>query len=321
MKTLQTSELQQFLQEKQLTPLQNFDGMMGTLKFYVLLCKDKENRKIILKISRNDNNIVKNQIEKEFKLTNTIYSIVKSKNFSFIIPQYLQCHTDTYPYWLTHEYIQGKPIGMIFNFNKNTDTAKMAYKLALCLSEMQTINKTDISKLNLSNNIETHNIDWYRKQKNENIQFVEKYIKNREIINIANNFFDHFPEFQCVPTHQDFGFQNIIFDAKNEKIGILDWEIFAFDSLARDIAHLWVHSWRKPEWRILLLNRFVSLTKINKDLFREIFKLSTILELGYYIKCFDVKKDIKENMQKYYTKTALDAHVKDLENIINNKIL
>ncbi|TRZ78402.1 hypothetical protein D4R87_00770 [bacterium] len=313
--------MKEILEKEKLIPLKNFNNMTGTYKFHVLLCENTDNKKILLKISRNDNNIVKNQIEKEFKLTNAVYSFVKLKKLSFTVPQYLHYHINSYPYWLIHEYIEGNPLGMIFNFNKSTDTPEMANKLALCLSEVQTIKKDSINNLNLSSKVEIHDINWYRKQKNENIQFVEKYIKNKKTINTVHNFFDNFPKFQCVATHQDFGFQNIVFNPINQQIGILDWEIFAFDSPARDIAHIWVHSWKKPEWRNLLLEKFISLSNIEKDNLKNIFKLSAILELGYYIKCFDIKRELKTNMQKYYTKTAVNAHIKDLKNIINNKIL
>lgn len=308
-----SKQIKKILKKEGLTPIKSFDKMAGTYKFHILLCKNINNKKIIFKSSQKDIKSIKKQVEKEFKITNAIYSNAINQKFSFTVPRFLKYSLDNYPYWLTHEYLEGSPMGIVFDF-KSFVTNKIADMLAKAIAEIQKINIENFK----NQKFEFHDIKWYRQQKNENIIFLKNYV-NQKKIDYINDFFNNFPEFKCVPAHQDLSLSNIIYNNKLNKIGIIDWEIFTYDSCTRDLAHLWVHSWKKPLWRNFLIKQFKKYSKIDRNYFEKTFKLSAILELIYYIKCQEVKSSIKSDVKKYYTKKSVQAHLRDLNNLISNK--
>lgn len=308
-------QISAILKEKDLIPIKNFDNFTGTFRFRVLLCKDKNNKKFIFKYTNLKESYLKEKLEREAIITNVISKSAKEHDFAFSAPIFIKYSTSNFPSWSIHEYAEGTPLGSVFRFNKKLNVDDSRSLIARILPEIQSIDKSYIDNFYKLNHIETRNKNWYLNKKTENNKFLKETFDNifNEKIDLL---FQDCHEFPCVLTHEDLLLENIICN-QEKKLTILDWEHFTFDNPAEDISHIWVYSWKNPEWRNKLLKEFISNSKIDEKNILSSFRVAAVMRLIYRIRWWGTDPKIRQ----YNTKISLINHKKDLESIIYNKFL
>ena len=111
-----------------------------------------------------------------------------------------------------------------------------------------------------------------------------------------------------VLTHGDFTLENH-FIHKN-KVYITDFEWIRYDNLTADLAHLWIQSWRYPQWRKKLLSSFLNTfkNKEKKDV-KKIFRMTIINEaLGEIRWNSEIcNKKYKKEVIKMSSKTIINS--------------
>jgi len=216
------------------------------------------------------------------------------------------------PEWYAYDYIEGDILGDFYDMHRKHEKDIYFKKSVENLKNLQSVSDEFIKEAE-KNGVIRHikkrgyndyynTVKYYEGQgigdKKIDFESVYKLLeKNKEELN--NNL---------IFAHGDFTLANQIVSKKDNKIYFSDWDSVKIDNIAADITHLWVQTWRYPEWRSKLLNEFLNnLSEKNKDKFKEIFRITAIEQSMAEIKWNS------EACKKKYKKGVIDVSLKTIK--------
>ena len=185
------------------------------------------------------------------------------------------------PEWYAYNYIEGDILGDFYEMPRKHEKDIYLKSSVKNLRNLQNVSEEFIKEAEKNGVIKYikkrdyndyfNTIKYYQKEKigDNKIDFESVYKlleKNKKLLNE-----------NLVFTHGDFTLANQIVSEKDNEIYLSDWDSVRIDNLAADITHLWVQSWRYPEWRSKLLKEFLeSLLEKDRNRFKEIFRITAI---------------------------------------------
>jgi len=221
------------------------------------------------------------------------------------------------PEWYAYNYIEGDLLGDFYEMPKKHEKDSYIKNSVTNLRNLQSVSdefikeaeKNGVIKYIVKRGYEDYfnTVQYYEKQKvgQGKIDFAGVYAlleKNKELLN--KDF---------VIAQGDFTLANQIVSGKNGKIYLSDWDSVRIDNIAADLTHLWVQTWRYPDWRKKLLQEFLeSLPAKDKDRFKNIFRITAIEQAMAEIKwnaelCKKKYKKGVIDISKKIIKTALEG--------------
>ncbi|MEA2097895.1 MAG: glycogen/starch synthase [Patescibacteria group bacterium] len=216
------------------------------------------------------------------------------------------------PEWYAYNYIEGDILGDFYDLPRKHEEDIYLKNSVENLRNLQSVSNEFIKEAEKNGVIKYikkrgygdyyNTVKYYEKQKvgNGKIDFESVYKlleKNKEELN-KNLIF----------AHGDFTLANQIVSSKDGKIYISDWDSVRIDNIAADLTHLWVQTWRYPDWRSKLLKEFInSLSEKDKNRFKEIFRITVIEQSMAEIKWN------AEACKKKYKKGVINISLKTIE--------
>lgn len=276
----------------------------------------QNNKKVFLKMRIIDDNGAVAGLEKEMEITKimTNSEVISDKvNFT----KYLAGSLKEFPEWYTHGFIEGDLLGDFYEMSKKFEKEICVKNVVENLSNLQSVSDEFIEEAKKNGIIKYINkrgytdyyntVDYYEKQKTgeREIDFESVYSlleKNKKIL-----------DENLVIAHGDFTLANQIVSDETGEIYLSDWESVRIDNIAADLTHLWVQTWRYPEWRSKLLKEFLkNIPDKEVSKFMEIFRITAIEQSMAEIKwnseaCKKIYKKGVINISIRIIETALDG--------------
>lgn len=283
-------------------------------RYYYSICLDKNNKQYFFKANIVDEKETELAFEREIWLNKAVADFDDKNGPN--VQLYAKDGQVEKIRWVLFYYIEGKPIGSIFDFDKEYIDKKDEFISGILNNLTGIQKKTAIMLKNKALPIlEKHDGAWYEKEFfNYEKKVVEtvgsaRYAKLLKIIQKNKDIFDRECKVLC---HGDFALSNQIFAKKTGVIHTADWEDVHLNNRAVDIGFLWLQAWKYPLWREKTLNQF-SDGMADKKEFLNIFSLVLIQQSVREI-MFWRYNDWFEPIKSYVmTKDALRAHLSALD--------
>lgn len=288
-------------------PLKDF--ILKKKRFYASSAH-QNGKKIFLKARIIDDNGSVAGLKKEMGITKLMTenkSIAGKVNFT----KFLGGSVSEIPEWYAHEFVEGKILGDFYDIPKKILSENYVEGVVENLRNLQTATKDfikDAEKIGIIGSIKKRGYDDYK----NTIAFYEKEKVGKNKINFAkiSELFENNKKLldeDPVIAHGDFTLANQIV-GDDGKIYLSDWESVRIDNIAADLAHLWVQSWRYPQWREKLLGTFLeNLPDDKKENFKTIFRLMAIEQSLAEIRWNS------ELCEKKYKKGIIDMSIKVIQ--------
>ncbi|MFA6296889.1 MAG: hypothetical protein WC663_06035 [Patescibacteria group bacterium] len=313
------NKLRKILQDLNLQPVESVKHTMekrikDLKRYYYAICLDKDNKKYFFKANIVDEQETNEAFAREIWLNKTVVELKNKNNLN--VQLYRKEGIDGKIRWALFYFVDGKPIGSIFDFDKDYSERRDEFIKGI-LGNLSGIQKNTEVMLK-SNNLpilEKRDGNWYEKEflsyEKKAFEMIgeNRYKKLLKIVKDKKNFFDE----ECkVLAHGDFSLSNQIVEKKSELIHTADWEDVHLDNNASDLAFLWVQAWKYPEWRNKMYNEFVQNIE-DKERFEKMFAL-ILIQLSVREIIIWKYNDWFEPIKSYVTtKEALRAHKFDLD--------
>lgn len=306
--------IKMILKELGLKPLELVEKTMTERKkdlkrYYNSVCEDNNRNKYFFKANIVEEEETYENFAREIWLNKSVANLKNKENLN--VQLYIKDGWLKKVRWALFNFVEGKPIGSIFDFDKEFDDKKDSFIEGI-LNNLEIIQKksNEIFRGKDLPRLEKHNGDWYYNEllgyKDKVVETIgeEKYNFVLKQIKDNKEFFDRECKFLA---HGDFALSNQILEAGTQKIHTGDWEDIHFDNQAADLAFLWMQTWKYSNWRKKALKSFFERVE-NKENFRKLFVL-VIMQLSVREIMFWKYNNWFEPIKTYVSsKKALEAH-------------
>lgn len=295
------------LKELNLTPKLPLSSFKKKKKrFYSSPCKEK----VFFKMLLVEEDWVGRLLKRE-----AIATKVLTNRPNLNIPGFVSADIENMPYWFIHEYLPGPLVGHFYEIYKQGRKKEIIRKIVDNLLALQSIKKGSASRIPFlgKRGYETHfNII----KKREGLIKDKRGVDFKSIYQFAKKQEKYLKEAEFVLTHGDFTLAN--FFINKNKVYITDLEHARLDNLAADISHLWIQTWKFPDWRRELLSYFISkLPKDKQNRFKEIFRLIIITEaLGELAYSIYICPKSQINNSKRSAKKTIKSSLKGFDSLL-----
>jgi aminoglycoside phosphotransferase (APT) family kinase protein len=292
----------------------------GSGRFYYTPCVYR-GKKTFLKVRLQKNEIVRKSFEREYFVAKFLPEIVAKKLFDIKVPRPLDGDITYKPEWMLFEWIKGKPLGLVYEFNKEIeDWFKFIPILARNLVQLVSLRKKDFEKIGADTTwLVKVDFGGYKSEldyclpylkgklisKRQTRMIEDLFVQNREFLEGRGDFL----------AHGDFSTSNFL--CFGNQVVITDWEHIHLDNQARDMAHLWIQSWEEPRWRDEFLYQFIN--NMGDDSVVKAFRLSGLFEgLRDIWWWYRERYRQKTHLFRFHTRKSLEAHLADIDYLLED---
>lgn len=282
-------------------------------RYYSTVCQ-KDNKPYFFKIRIAREKEVQKAILKEIKVSRTLNSLATS---SLTIPCLISASTKS-PEWILVEYVGAKTVGFMYDFFYSEQVLKKIARFLVM--NLKSLHEIDVLGFQRQAEIEClvqNDGSWYLARVEKILSQVKAYLKINELKRILDFFqegrkiLDKTCHFLC---HGDFSLANFMYF--NNKLFLIDWESLYLNNFARDIAHLWVQSFKRPKFRDELLSFFCKEYQERSDV-NLLLNLMMLYESLENLSWWNFEHKVKKSkVFSYHTKKALGARIADIKALI-----